>query len=761
MFAPPPIQLTRAQIERLKLEAQAREEQRKSTESGASDGKSSTIESPTTSQRSGENSPKTSRKNGLFVRSGSKLKVSKPISQPVITSPVDHTKRGDSVDSPKKKDAEEKLHSPFPFGEQPRKAPIPPKRPARPPSELFLPSLPGAFPTLTSPTAPAPTHSPPPVPEKSPRRRSSAIRQPQPLQPAAKLSSLAETALTEAAAQLSMENNNAMAQYVGLPLPTRSLTAPTGAGRKSSIVSPKAMARKPKRATFTGESSRQSPESVEVKRLSGVMSGKIDKTPPRKRANAAAALEATLLELEYPGMKKTRRATQGAVKPVKVSTSPKVSISPREVQMPWKRRRKGETMSMLLETGFFPIKELTLHNKNVPNVNIHVRLPPPLSLVDKDLPGTPNSILPTPTELYHSSPRAALPPLPTTRKAPKPRRRPLGQIPSTSAKANSGDRFNELSPGRLSSIPELTSVSENSLPSSGVTTPVATQIHLRGGSVVTVTPPELTAWQRHYYIQGPIKLPKPAIMPRKNSVASLEPFQEVIDQVYQSALIVPRRRSDDAIVEDVCEWFDDFGFDDVKYQGDTLMIEDFTVDEVEEMDEIDSLDAERFSTPPPEPIVSPVEKVVAKGVVEMSHPNPMPKPPIPPVETEETLRARGIARLSHLSGEGAARKASMASARSRSGSLGAFTPLPEDSMMAVAAGSLPTEESEEDVHVPNLMVDQGGFDWDDDVEEMDEQSAWVAPAVSRKKKDLHKPSRDTRNPVLKMRRFMATASAIL
>ena len=278
--------------------------------------------------------------------------------------------------------------------------------------------------------------------------------------------------------------------------------------------------------------------------------------------------------------------------------------------------------------------------------------------------------------------------------------------------------------------------------------------------MVTVTPPELTAWQKHLYIQGPIKLPKPAIMPRKNAVASLEPFQEAIDAVYQHALMVPRRRSDDAVVEDICGWFDDFGFDDIKYEGDTLMIEDIAVREVREVDEIDIQEIERFSTPPAEPIVSPVEKAVAKEAIEMSRPDPVPKPPIPPIENEETLRARGIARLSTLStGSDKSRKASTSSARPLS--IISVTPKAEVSTLTAEDDSLASPRRYDGLQTS--MVDQGGFDWDDDVEELDEHSSWVAPAIVRKKQRLHRglSTKETRNPFVKMRRAVATASAIL
>ncbi len=165
--------------------------------------------------------------------------------------------------------------------------------------------------------------------------------------------------------------------------------------------------------------------------------------------------------------------------------------------------------------------------------------------------------------------------------------------------------------------------------------------------MVTVCPPELTAWQRSIYVQGPIKLPKPVIVPRKNSVASLEPFQEAIDQVYQDALNIPRRRSDEQVVDDVCEFFDDFGFDPVGFVGDYIVAVDIQDSETKELADMLDGEIERFSTPPAEPDVSPLEKVVAQEVVELvSKPPPAPIPRAPKNDME-SLRTRGIAYLAH------------------------------------------------------------------------------------------------------------------
>lgn len=61
--------------------------------------------------------------------------------------------------------------------------------------------------------------------------------------------------------------------------------------------------------------------------------------------------------------------------------------------------------------------------------------------------------------------------------------------------------------------------------------------------------------------------------------------------------------------------------------------------------------------------------------------------------------------------------------------------------------------------------DAGGMDWsDEDVEETDAGATWTAPAIRRKKQhglDCGLVGKEKRNPVAKMRRFVATATTIL
>lgn len=245
--------------------------------------------------------------------------------------------------------------------------------------------------------------------------------------------------------------------------------------------------------------------------------------------------------------------------------------------------------------------------------------------------------------------------------------------------------FDQTSPSKLVAIPEAAAAAKEKQPPSPVAAaPVATQIHLRNGSIVTLTPPELTAWQPAVYLHGPIKLPKPTIMPRKNSVATLDPFQDAIERLYQDALTIPRRRSDDAVVDDICDFFDAFGFDIINFAGDNFLDTDFGIGEVRNL----TLDTETFSTPPMEPVaVSPVEAIIANDMLDQWSRPHSPSLQAPPVENEETLRARGIARLSRNAAaatpdEGRpGRKESIPLSKPQTSAVLPLLPAPETSML--------------------------------------------------------------------------------
>ncbi|KAI7469078.1 hypothetical protein KC351_g13295 [Hortaea werneckii] len=752
MFAPPPVHLSKAQIEGLRAASDARKaateevkkEKRKSGESSYSLTKA---ESTSSLQKPDSQSPK--RKVGLFARS-SKLKVSSPIAQDVEQTGKSRA-RQDSEDARERESVDISTVSPPPFAEQPRQAPVPPQKSNKAAAKMNIPPLFAPPPVGKPPAPPAPSPPPagppPPIPQEPHGRRGSAT----PLGRTDLVGSSIDSTLLQAAEDVEAhrhQDSKSDDEKIRPPHPARASTDPVAPSAGHIFKQPP---EKAKRTTIGGK-----PEGNGM-RFDPLQAKAVSKTP--KRTSAAASIRAALLDIDALAPR-PRGRSPSPLRKKDIDESAEATPASSEAQLPWKRRRKGETISMLLDAGFFPEKRLTADKLDASR-RLHVELPSRLAPIDKELPDTPDSILPTPTELYQTTARRPLPV--TQRNKVAKRRSPLAHVSKTSARANSAD--NSISPSRLSAIPEVagTRDSSDSTPlSSGTTTPVATKIHLRNGSIVTVQPPEVTAWERHSYIQGPIKLPKPIILPRNNSIASLDAFQEAIEQVYQEALTIPRRRSDDAVEEGICEWFDDFGFESLEFAGDNLVVEDLTLDEIQEMGEshhdADNTSADHFMMAPEEPGASPIEKVVAKEILELAKPSAIPEPPIiPPVETEETLRAKGIARLSQQ-----ARKESMTLARSET-VYDITTPAPDQSMLSKAAMSAADDVSEEEGgDGVGWMVDQSGWS-DSDPDELDEQPAWIAPAIQNKQGMLNRgPSKkETRNPVRKMRRLMATASAIL
>ncbi|GAB7364936.1 hypothetical protein MBLNU230_g5724t1 [Neophaeotheca triangularis] len=640
--------------------------------------------------------------------------------------------------------------------------PLPPMSPPRHHSETIPPALPASPPPRASlPPVPvmrvnSPHQSPPPVPDKSPRRVSSTKRGEEDLRSRGRSrsnrsaeeelpnawSQTTEKSLSAAIAQLELDGtgrpeasrtstapnfvNNHQLSPIG---PKRTFDRQRSAGQGSI---PKAKANRP----LSVASSASNTSTISSDNKVSKSNGSVGSLP---RSNATAAIKAALEDIgERDPSLRERRATDGELRSGgdAIATTPPAQVgedgSP--VRLPWKRTRRGETMSMLLETGFFPppdeLEELKL------SVNLRKAMPPSLIRIpaqqlikDRELPDTPGSIASTPTELYSGGIGSKVLPkrILKTRGSRLHKRSPLSKVAATNVKSNADTAF-DAEAARLSAIPEsalsVLASKENSPPASVVSSPAPTQIQLRNGSVVTINTPESTAWLRHAYIQGPIRLNKTAVTMRKDSIASLEPFQETVDRLYQDTLTITRRRSEDATIDEICDFFDEFDFEDIGYGGDSLGAEDVNEQEAieAEVDEME-LDAnERFTTPPTE-VPSDDDKVA---------PKPVPKPPIPPIpiappESQEQLRVKGIARLSHLSG-----KSNDSAPSTRSG---------RDSVMSEAAM---TSEDASKTQQPEITVlemveetagygarpDQGGFDWDDDdVEEVDGGSAWLAPGT--------------------------------
>ncbi|KXT07435.1 hypothetical protein AC578_542 [Pseudocercospora eumusae] len=466
------------------------------------------------------------------------------------------------------------------------------------------------------------------------------------------------------------------------------------------------------------------------------------KKPALHRGKTASSLRAVLLDLDEA----TRNKRKAVLKPTRPPPTSEGPISSR-------RKKKGETMSMLLDTGFFPVKELIYGNGKATKMResamYRINLPPRLSFLEGDLPQTPSTRGHTPSELFQYSPSS--PRRSRYRKSAGSGRSPLAQI-SENGSPGRDSGYASLDTGvSLAAIPEDSMAKENGGHSPGLSTPpLSRQIHLRGGSVVTVTPPELTAWKPTVYLHGPIKLLKPSIVPRKNSVASLEAFQEAVDQVYQHALAIPRRRSDDAVVDDICDFFDDFDNEMIGFGGEQFM---HSVNEsvdaegcgVEE-------ESEGFSTPPSE--WSSDVAVIAMAREALSINVDMCQPAIPRVETEETLRERGIARLARLS-------------RSSAGS----TPgeAMADGKESLILGSLSLLPAPEDGAVESVLRLRGSGRGGSSVgyarsecsnaEEVQEIDNFEPAPISKTARNL--AMRRTRNPIKKIKHAVALANAAL
>ncbi|KAH0151598.1 hypothetical protein KCU67_g10191, partial [Aureobasidium melanogenum] len=296
--------------------------------------------------------------------------------------------------------------------------------------------------------------------------------------------------------------------------------------------------------------------------------------------------------------------------------------------MPWRKKARGETMSMLLESGFFPVQEF-IYEKNETSPSTTTRSPSKrnqlaLNILVKDLPtDRPSSILNTPTNFYQQghlglrrrstrnnhrrslgtrrriltaasvsssqiSPTMAThqtviaPPLSPT--SPTTPMTPTKALAALTGSSENSPKSGQPSPGFLEVIPEdggVTAAIENtSSPISQIsmrTIPEApalpdaagSEIHLSSGTVLMVKTPESTAWRRSIYIQGPIKLPTPAVVPRKGSIATLDPFQDVLGNV-----AIPRRKSEDNAIDDICEWYDTWNHDPVSFALDEFNLDD-------------------------------------------------------------------------------------------------------------------------------------------------------------------------------------------
>ncbi|KAH0286281.1 hypothetical protein M436DRAFT_86260 [Aureobasidium namibiae CBS 147.97] len=385
--------------------------------------------------------------------------------------------------------------------------------------------------------------------------------------------------------------------------------------------------------------------------------------------------------------------------------------------MPWRKKKRGETMSMLLDSGFFPVQEF-IYEKNDTPPSSATRSPSKrnqlaLNILVKDLPTErPSSILNTPTNFYQSG-RISL-----RRSTRSNQRRSLGsrrriltaasvsssqgsplsithnnvvaplqsptspispKTPLTPTKALAALTAGMLLPpspgsdgslksalpslGILEVIPEdngttaihstTSPISHNSIRSipEAPALPDATgsEIHLSSGTVLMVKTPGTTAWRRSVYIQGPIKLPTPAVVPRKGSIATLDPFQDVL-----SNTPIPRRKSEDTCLDDICDWYETWNYDAVSFAHDEFaldtaanLINEYALLPIAE--EPEAVDRTVLSPSPAPPLAKQVAAVMLRPDSTAMKPLPrisMPMVPLPelPKATSSNTSSENLTR---------------------------------------------------------------------------------------------------------------------
>ncbi|KAI4846832.1 hypothetical protein E4T44_04846 [Aureobasidium sp. EXF-8845] len=383
--------------------------------------------------------------------------------------------------------------------------------------------------------------------------------------------------------------------------------------------------------------------------------------------------------------------------------------------MPWRKRARGETMSMLLDSGFFPVQEF-IYEKNDTPPSSATRSPSKRNqlasnILVKDFPTErPSSIVNTPTNFYskgHSSLRRST--RNSQRRSLGPRRRVLSAAsvsssqvspititrktvtaplhsptsptsPLTPTKAlaaltagmgllpssgwDDSPKSGQPSPGILEVIREdndATTIQAITHPTShhsvrsipeAPALPDATgsEIHLSSGTVLMVKTPESTAWRRSVYIQGPIKLPTPAVVPRKGSIATLDPFQDVL-----SNTPIPRRKSEDTCLDDICDWYDTWNHCPVSFAGDdfkldsTHLVNDYALLPLTEEPESPIDRSVRFPTPVP-PLAKQVAVAMLRPDSTAIKPRPrmsMPMVPLPELPRSSSISTTSSDNVSH------------------------------------------------------------------------------------------------------------------
>lgn len=496
--------------------------------------------------------------------------------------------------------------------------------------------------------------------------------------------------------------------------PPRASTAPPASLRRQpSFLSIKSTKSTPLRASST--------RSARFSRAGGVSSRGAGVKPSlgsKKRGSQFSGIDKDMSAEKRASMIMARhRSNLESVlaSPIEEKTPSPVLKKATTSVMPWRKKPKGETMSMLIDSGFFPVQEYIYKKDEYPSSasSPSKRNQLALNILVKDLPlDRPSSILKTPTEFYHGnalslrrsvrnnhgksfgsrrrilnaasvsssqiSPTTIVsrtldaPPLSPSNPAS-----PMTPLTPTKALATltggtllppspSSPRSGQPSPGILEVIPEdgnifVTPTSTPPIRSTptpeapALPEPIASEIHLNSGTILTVQTPEMTAWKRSVYIQGPIKLPSPAIVPRKDSIATLEPFQDSLTNVP-----IPRRKSEDAAADDICSWYGSWNHEAVSFAFDAFdadLVADWAMTPVPEEPEspIDTVFKSSNRTPPlaQEIAAAMIGDTVIRPESQAIKPKPlnMPTVPLPDLPKAASLLDAGKGHSRNSSGD--------------------------------------------------------------------------------------------------------------
>lgn len=212
------------------------------------------------------------------------------------------------------------------------------------------------------------------------------------------------------------------------------------------------------------------------------------------------------------------------------------------------------------------------------------------------LPATPESAAPTPYEVWqprHRHGRSAssekilpLPPLQRLQDSmlwPSPNAEITVTIPQTPV-----PRTDLASLSRLADLPPDSAAYSPDRDPTDPTTRLARALRLRSGSVITLIPPEQTAWKPTAYYPGAIKLQKAGrLLTAPSSPSGLSSFNfnpdlaaTTVDDIFKKILddssSTHTKRSEDTTLNDVAHYMETYGFEPVTFSGDEFWLDDET-----------------------------------------------------------------------------------------------------------------------------------------------------------------------------------------